>query len=151
MAKGMYKEWLESDKLMLLHGWKIKGLTDEQIAANIGIAPRTLWRWKNEHSQISQALKRGKEEANYIVENALFNKAIKGNTTAMIFYLKNNYPEKYSDNVTDPELLRQRIRTATAEADIAEIQAKIAKKGNSLPKLTIVDSWKPDDGGGDDQ
>lgn len=98
MARGMYKEWLTADNLLLLQGWKLKGLTDEQVAHNIGINPRTLERWKKDHSQICRALKKGKEHANYEVENALFNKATKdGNVTAMIFWLKNNYSEKYFD------------------------------------------------------
>lgn len=90
MAKGQYEEWLTKDALMLLHGWKMAGLTDVDIAKKIGINPRTLEKWKVQHGQIGQALKRGKEGANYIIENALFNKALQGNTTAMIFWLKNN-------------------------------------------------------------
>jgi len=35
MAKGKYDEWLEPENLVLIHGWKMQGLTDEQIADNI--------------------------------------------------------------------------------------------------------------------
>ena len=35
MAK--INDWLENDKLILLEGWAKSGLTDEQIAKNIGI------------------------------------------------------------------------------------------------------------------
>jgi len=127
MAKGMYKKWLESENLLLLQGWKYKGLTDEQIAHNIGVAPRTLERWKKNYSQICRALKRGKDHANFAVENALLKKALSGNTTAMIFWLKNNYREKYSDTQRSPleeQLTRQQIKRVEAETKIAEAKAK---------------------------
>lgn len=98
MAEGRYKEWLDKDKLILLQGWKRKGLTDEEIAKKIGVRRETLYDWKKKFPNISNALKRGKEEVNYVVENALLKKALNGNTTAMIFWLKNNYPEKYRDH-----------------------------------------------------
>ena len=103
MAKGLYKEWLEEDKLILLQGWKRNGLTDEQIAHNMGISMYTLSRWKGKYKQIGQALKVGREVTNFIVENKLFQKAIEGNTTAMIFWLKNNWRDKYNDSELSPE------------------------------------------------
>lgn len=125
MAKGQYEKWLEPENLVLLHGWKMQGLTDEQIADKIGIAHRTFERWKADHSQIRQAIKGGKEVANFVIENELYKKAKSGNVTAMIFYLKNNYRDKYTDDVTDPNLRKAQIRRANAEADIkeAEVQA----------------------------
>jgi len=137
MAKGMYNEWLESENLLLLQGWKYQGLTDEQIARNIGIAPRTLERWKKNYSQICRALKRGKEHANYAVENALLKKALDGNTTAMIFWLKNNYRDKYTDDVTDPSLRKAQIRKANAEADIAEVKAKRENNGDGTDTVNV--------------
>jgi len=127
MANGIYKKWLENENLLLLRGWKTKGLTDQQIADNIGINVRTLDKWKVRYRQIGQALKRGKEHANYAVENALLRKAIDGNTTAMIFWLKNNYREKYSDTQRSPleeQLTKQQIKRVEAETKIAEAKAK---------------------------
>ena len=46
MAKGKYQRWLEPDSLILLQGWKRDGLTDEQIAKNMGISAVTLYDWK---------------------------------------------------------------------------------------------------------
>lgn len=138
MAKGQYEEWLTKDGLMLLHGWKMSGLTDVQVAKKIGINPRTLEKWKAQYGQIRQALKRGKEGANYIIENALFNKALQGNTTAMIFWLKNNYREKYTDDVTDPSLRKAQIRKANAEADIAEAKAKMMFSDGDEVQINIV-------------
>lgn len=137
MAKGQYEEWLTKDALMLLHGWKMAGLTDVDIAKKIGINPRTLEKWKAQYGQIGQALKRGKEGANYIIENALFNKALQGNTTAMIFWLKNNYRDKYTDNVIDPELLKAQIRKAKAEAGIMEAKAKRENNGDVTDNINV--------------
>ena len=134
MAKALYKEWLTEEKLTLLEGWKRNGLTDEQIAHNMGINVRTLWRWKAEHNQIQQALKIGKEVANFIVENTLFQKAISGNTTAMIFWLKNNWRDKYNDSTLSPDelkLAKARSRKTNAEADIAELKAQMLKDGGT--------------------
>lgn len=97
MAKGKYEDWLTGDGLTLLEGWARDGLTDEQIASNCGISPSTLYRWKDDHQEIREALKRGKEVVDYQVENALLNKALGGDTTAQIFWLKNRRPDKWRD------------------------------------------------------
>lgn len=69
-------EWLEQDKLTLLQGWARDGLTNEQIAKNIGINVKTLYDWKNKESNICNSLKKGREVADYEVENALYKKAL---------------------------------------------------------------------------
>lgn len=101
MAKGKYQRWLEPDGLILLHGWKRDGLTDEQIAMKMGINVSTLYRWKDDHSEICEALKSGAEVADFQVENALYKAALDGNTTAMIFWLKNRMPRKWRDKPAD--------------------------------------------------
>ena len=97
MAKGKYEYWLTPEGLLLLKGWARDGLIDVQIAENMGIAASTLYRWKNEHKELSEALKRGKEVVDYQVENALLNNALNGHTTAQIFWLKNRRPDKWRD------------------------------------------------------
>lgn len=137
MAKGKYERWLEPENLVRLRGWKMQGLTDEQIADKIGIAHRTFERWKADHSQIRQAIKGGKEVANFVIENELYKKAKSGNVTAMIFYLKNNYRNKYTDDVTDPRLRKAQIRKASAEADIAEVKAKRENNGDGTDNVNV--------------
>ena len=97
MAKGKYQRWLEPEGLLLLEGWARDGLTDEQIAHNMGISAKTLFNWKQAHLPILQALKKGKEVVDYEVENALLRSALDGNTTAQIFWLKNRRPDKWRD------------------------------------------------------
>ncbi len=116
MAK--YDKWIEPDGLLRLEGWARDGLTDEQIANNMGIARGTLYDWKNKYSDINDALKRGKEVVDILVENALLKKALgyryleetntkegivtlekvaHGDTTAQIFWLKNRKPNEWRD------------------------------------------------------
>lgn len=97
MAKIMMGEWEEKDNLLLLESWSRDGLTEVQIAGNIGISARTLLNWKKKSIPIFLALKRGKEVADYQIENALFKSALEGNVTAMIFWLKNRRPDKWRD------------------------------------------------------
>lgn len=127
MAKSKVTEWLSDEKLILLEGWARDGLTDEQLAKNMGISRSTLYDWKIKYSDISDALKRGKEVADYEVENALFKRAcgykyteitkklnpdtqcletvsqvekeMPPDTTAQIFWLKNRRPDKWRDKI----------------------------------------------------
>ena len=119
MAKRKYEYWLTPEGLIKLEGWARDGLTDDQIAKNIGINRDTLYRWKKAHSDISDALKRGKEVIDRQVENALLTRAlgytydevtfedgvevkrvrkqVVPDTTAQIFWLKNRKPEDWRD------------------------------------------------------
>lgn len=119
MAK--INEWLEKDKLILLEGWARDGLTDEQIAKNIGIATSTFYEWKKKELEFSEALKKGKEVIDFEVENALLKRAlgyeyeeeiyengiltkkvkkqVAPDTTAQIFWLKNRQVKKWRDKV----------------------------------------------------
>lgn len=107
MAKGKYGRWLEPDGLILLRGWARSGLTDEKIAKNMGISCSTLYQWKRDYLEISEALKESKEVADFEVENSLFNLATgfvdsegkwhPPNITAIIFWLKNRKPQEWRE------------------------------------------------------
>lgn len=75
MPPAKYKKWLETENLALIEGWARDGLTDEQISHNMGVSLATLKNWKKAHVAILAALKKGKEVADYMVENALFKSA----------------------------------------------------------------------------
>lgn len=119
MAKGKYEYWLTPEGLLKLEGWARDGLTDEQIAENMGISRSTLNAWKDKYSDISDTLKKGKEVVDRHVENALLKRAlgykydevtVEGgvetkrvtkevvpDTTAQIFWLKNRKRESWAD------------------------------------------------------
>lgn len=74
-AKGKYSKWLQADNLLRLQAWARDGLSDEQIAHNIGITTTTLYDWKKKYPAFSEALARGKEVVDIEVENALLKRA----------------------------------------------------------------------------
>lgn len=100
-----------------------KGLTNKQIAKNLGISEGRLYEWQNDFPEFREALKRGKDPADYEVENALYRSAtgywveeetitefedgstkvetkkkyIPPNPTSNIFWLKNRRADKYRD------------------------------------------------------
>ena len=127
--KGVYDEWLKPDGLLQIQGWARDGLTDEQIAHNIGVAERTFTEWKGRFPAIVSALKKGKAPVDLEVENALLKRALgyteeevtteiieqpdgkkrkqikkvlrifPPDTTAQIFWLKNRRPDRWRDKV----------------------------------------------------
>lgn len=76
VAKGKYEKWVEPESLILLEGWARDGLTDKQIAHNMGIGYSTLQTWKSKYQDIQDTLKKGKEIVDIQVENALLKKAL---------------------------------------------------------------------------
>ena len=76
IAKGKYQEWLEADNLILIEDWARQGLTDEQIAKNIGISKVTFYDWLKKYPNISNSLKKGKAPIDFEVENALLKRAL---------------------------------------------------------------------------
>lgn len=75
MAKPKWTKWIEEENLELIRGWARAGLSDEQIAHNMGIARSTLSDWKNKVPDISDAIKKNKEISDAYVENSMFKKA----------------------------------------------------------------------------
>ena len=60
---------------MQIEGWARDGLTDEQIAHNMGIAYSTFRTWRDKEPAILAALKKGKAPVDIEVENALLKRA----------------------------------------------------------------------------
>lgn len=58
---GKYEYWISKDGLILLEGWARNGLSDEQIAHNIGINVATLYEWKKKYSNLAEALKKARK------------------------------------------------------------------------------------------
>lgn len=125
-ARGKYHKWLTKEGLTLIEGWAKAGLSDEQIAKNIGVTTTTFYEWKKKYADFTEALKKGKEVSDFEVENALFKSAIgyeyeerkeiqevvdgvmrkkveitrkrvHPNATSAIFWLKNRKPADWRD------------------------------------------------------
>ena len=127
--KGTYDEWLTDDGLMQIQGWARDGLTEQQIAHNMGIGLTTLKDWKGKFPSILTAIKKGKAPVDLEVENALLKRALgydyeeviteieevgegrqkkhvrklkkhmAPDVTAQIFWLKNRRPGRWRDKI----------------------------------------------------
>ena len=75
-CKGKFAEWITDDGLLRIQSWARDGLTDEQIAHNMGIRTATIYDWIKRFPQISDALKKGKAPVDAEVENALLKRAL---------------------------------------------------------------------------
>lgn len=75
MGKSKYFTHVEP-KLNMVLKWAKDGLSDKQIAMNLGIAYSTFREYRKMFPALSASLKEGKENANKQVENALFKKAL---------------------------------------------------------------------------
>ena len=119
------KKWNNEDGLLRIAGWARNGLTNEQIADNMGIGLSTLYEWQKRYTEFADALKNSKEVVDLHVENALHKRAIgytyvectelldretgklvlvkrvtkhmPSDTTAQIFWLKNRKPDDWRD------------------------------------------------------
>ncbi len=65
------------------------GMTTQQIAEALHIAPSIFGRMQKNDPYIVEAVERGKARGVKMVTDALFQNALKGNVAAQIFYLKN--------------------------------------------------------------
>lgn len=113
MAK--YQRWLTDDGLLKVQGWARDGLTDDQIAHNMGVGYSTLKEWKRKYSELSDVLKETKDVVDRQVENALYKNAINGNITAQIFWLKNRKPRQWRDRVEVHENDDDNVKAFIAE------------------------------------
>lgn len=132
--------------MLKIEGWARDGLTEEQIAKNMGITRSTLSEWKKKYPDISDTLKKGKDVIDRQVENALLKRAlgyeyeeikkvyegdklkektitkkmVVPDTTAQIFWLKNRKPDKWRDK---QEVIKQ-VDTSLFEGIIRAVGGK---------------------------
>ena len=64
------------------------GLTMEQIATSLGLSESTLYRRKRTVTEMTEAIKRGRQKGVATIANKLYASAEGGNLAAMIFFLK---------------------------------------------------------------
>ena len=147
MAKGKYEQWLTEEGLLQLEAWARNGLTDEQIAANMGITRSTLNEWKKKYSDISDTLKRGKDIVDIQVENALSLSrnllaqymGLGSDSVDVAFSMDNQLPENPSNLFEVPEnalartseyhLLQQNLKASRLQKDITI--------GKNLPTVAL--------------
>ena len=149
---SIYEQWEKDgelkDKLILIQGMARDGLTQQQIANNLGISIDTLIENKKKYSEFNDALKKGKEIIDFEVENALLKRAlgytitinedkldkdgcvhtlkkevhIPADTTAQIFWLKNRKKEQW----------REKVEVVKTDEDLQNINKNISNIANLL-------------------
>lgn len=168
--KSKYHTHVEP-RLKEIEAWARDGLTDEQIAKNLGVAYSTFRKYKDEYPAFSSALKKGKEVVDIEVENALLKRAlgyeyeevktlieevdgkrkkkiektvkhVPADVSAAIFWLRNRKGFVWSN--------RDAIEAKRIEAEIEKLKAETEKLKNETtgaepPKITIIDEWSNDD------
>lgn len=130
MGVPKYKQWLEPDNLIRIEGWARDGLTHKQIAANMNITRDSLQAWIKKFPEIKKALKHGKDVVDRQVEMTLFQKAMNGDTTAMIFWLKNRKPDEWRNFVeraTKEDKQEQMARIQRIMLENEKLKAEIEK------------------------
>jgi len=73
------------------------GLIIAEMAAAWGVSATTVYNWQKAHPEFLAALKEGADTVDDQIEQSLYKKALKGDTTAMIFWLKNRRPNRWRD------------------------------------------------------
>lgn len=148
MAK--YKEWFTDKGLRQILDWARLGLTDEQIAKNIGVNRKTFFRWKSievdGECPISQVLKKGRAHAVETLENTMFKKATgfyegehyyPPDNVSLIFLLKNWAKDYYRDKPYNKAELEGLIK----DNKLKDLKIKLFEKelASDNPELSKVD------------
>jgi len=129
-----------------IEGWARDGLTDDQIAHNMGIAYSTFRDWRDKFPALSAALKQGKAPVDIQVENALLKKAL-GFTVSIKKPIKLKTKRQLKDKGTIEE---EHIEYADEEVYIPpDTLAQIYWLKNRKPNRWR-DKPTPDMGAGDD-
>lgn len=117
-----YAEWITEDGLIRVEGMATDGLTNEQIAGFMGIAPKTLYDWQKRFPELRNALKKGKELTDRKVERSLLQRA-----TGYEYIEKKSAPVPYSERELNT-LMDAAIEKYTAnnpKATDAEVRAHL--------------------------
>ena len=72
----------------IAYNLSLLGLTNVEIAQSLDIHEDTLYTWKKKYEDFDESLKKGREDADGRVARSLFNKALQGDVTACIYWLK---------------------------------------------------------------
>lgn len=131
MAKGKYEYWLTPEGLLKLEGWARDGLTDEQIATNMGIRRETLYAWCKKYTNISNTLKRGKEVVDREIERALYNNAAGYNYTEKVICTKKEVLYENGKRIKE-----------TVEPVVVEVEKH--KPGDTTAQIFWLKNRKPD-------
>lgn len=73
--KTVYKNWIEGEGLKRVCEWARSGLSDKQIAKNIGVTTVSLYDWKKRFPAFAEAIDEAKSEFRIELEKSMFDLA----------------------------------------------------------------------------
>ena len=123
--RGKYEDWLTEDGLLKVQGWARDGLSNEQIAHNMGVSAKTLCEWQNRFGEFRNAIKKGKEVVDREVENAMLKRA-----------LGYEYDEVTQEPVTDKDtgITEMRVTKRVTKQIVPDVTAQIFWLKNRKPE-----------------
>lgn len=130
--KSLYQNWVEGDGLEQICQWVRLGMTDKQIAQNIGITTVTLYDWKRRFPTFAEAMNKAKTSLQLELEKSMqdlamgkayaeevktildpnsgkvvrvekIRKQVPPNANLLMFLAKNLMPKKYHPPLWDNE------------------------------------------------
>ncbi len=72
------------------------GLTLDEVGYVLGVTTQTIHNWKK-NPKFFDALKKGRAQADSRIKQSLYQRALEGDVTAQIFWLKNRDPKNWGD------------------------------------------------------
>ena len=114
-----------------------KGLRRGKAAEAVGISRETVRLAINSDVSFAAKVDQAELDACELVEDALFNQATKGNTTAIQVWLYNRWPERWQDqrNMNKGNALDLFLATLPAELSRALREYLVGTKPNSNPSV----------------
>lgn len=171
MARIKVENWISEKGLLQLKDWANAGLTDREIARSIRISNTTLWKWRKTYPEIDEAIEEGRKPVVLDVENCFIasckdryvdevktieapsgdvttvttRKFIPAKTGAMIFFLKNRYPEKWREPVEEASYKKVLLENEKLLKDIElrdlqieTLKQSLANAENQLEKVDLI-------------
>jgi hypothetical protein len=96
-----YQQWVRDgevdEKLALMQSLSMQGFSISVIAQIVGIGARTLHRFIKDYPAVSSAISTGRLSVVAVLQQRLIDKAIEGDTTAIIYGLKIYGGEFFND------------------------------------------------------
>lgn len=149
-GKQKWKEWSENeDNQRVLSAWSRAGMTDEEIARQIGISRSTLIEWKKKYPQISKALSDGKDFADRLVEDSLYKKAMGFYVFEQkAFKVKNIEYDENGKKISEKEELQTAEERHYIEPDIKAIIFWLKNRKPEIWKEKIEENSVDEEGSG---
>lgn len=110
MARPSKYETHVAERFTEIADWLRNGANEREIAQRLGISADSLIEYKKKFSEFSELLKKTRACVDAEVENALLEKCRKGDTTAIIFWLKNRRPKQWSEKPNAEDIDKNEVR-----------------------------------------